>query len=240
MNASKKNIVLTGASKGIGLAIAKQFVAMGHSVEGCSRSGLDFGTAGFPVSRVDVSDYLQVEEWASGLIDKGHIPDILISNAGLINAPAPLWSIPPEEIKAVVDTNVLGVFYTFKAFLPAMIKRTRGTIVALSSGWGRSTDPEFAPYCASKFAVEGLTSSLAKEVPPEMGVVTLSPGIVQTEMLFRCWGDRALEYELPEDLAARAAPFLLGITPASNGKQLTVPAPESGELSASALPSHQH
>jgi NAD(P)-dependent dehydrogenase (short-subunit alcohol dehydrogenase family) len=82
-----------------------------------------------------------------------------------------------------------------------------------------------APYCASKFAVEGLTSALAKELPSGLAAVTLSPGIVSTDMLRKCWPGRSEEYELPDSWARRAAPFILRVSVADNGSQLTVPAP---------------
>lgn len=225
MASSSKRIVLTGASKGIGFALAHQFVKDGHSVQGCSRSGSAEQVAGFTLSRVDVTQREQVRDWSDKLISSGYIPDILITNAGLINEPAPLWEISASEIEAILATNVLGTSHVLQALLPSMIAKGSGMVVTLSSGWGRVTDPGFSPYCASKFAVEGLTLSLAQELPTGMGALTLSPGIVRTDMLFRCWGDRALDYELPDAWAKRAAPFILGLTDAQNGLQLTVPAP---------------
>lgn len=219
-----KRIVLTGASKGLGLALAHQFVKGGHSVQGCSRSSIEEPAPGFTLSCVDVTNRQQVSDWSRKLISDGYIPDILITNAGLINEPASLWDITGKEFEAIIATNVLGTSNVLQALLPSMIAKGSGMIVTLSSGWGRVTDPGFSPYCASKFAVEGLTLSLAQELPPGMGALTLSPGIVRTDMLFRCWGDRALDYELPETWAKRAAPFILGLTDAQNGSQLTVPA----------------
>lgn len=225
MTNAPKKIVLTGASKGIGLALARKLVDMGHAVIGCSRSGLSEEQAGFPVFAVDVTDYAQVRTWADKLIGDDFVPDLLITNAGLINEPAPLWTVNPDEVKAILATNVLGTSNVFTAFLPTMIAHRKGILVALSSGWGRHADADFAPYCASKFAVEGLTLSLAKELPEGLAAVTLSPGVVQTEMLFRCWGEKARNYELPEAMVARAAPYLAGLTIEQNGQQLTVPAP---------------
>jgi len=226
MKSSRKNIVLTGASKGIGFALACELARGGHSVKGCSRSGIVGRVIGFDVSPVDVSSSDQVFSWADKLIRSGHVPDIVITNAGVINEPAPLWEVPPSALDALIATNILGTAYTIQAFLPAMIARGHGgTLVTLSSGWGRSTDPGFAPYCASKFAIEGLTLSLAKELPENITAVTLNPGVVKTDMLLRCWGERALAFEEAGAWATRAAPFILGLKPNQNGEQLTVPAP---------------
>lgn len=225
MNDSPTKIVLTGASRGIGLALAREFVRLGHVVQGCSRSGVPHSREPFSVCPVDVSDRGQVACWVEQLVGAGFVPDIVITNAGLINEPAPLWKIPPAEVQALMDTNVLGTAYVLQAFLPLMIVRGRGMIVSLSSGWGRYADVDFAPYCASKFAVEGLISSLSKELPGGLAAVTLSPGIVRTDMLFRCWGEQALDYELPDAWAKRAAPFILGLDARHNGQSLTVPTP---------------
>jgi len=110
------------------------------------------------------------------------------------------------------------------AFLPAMIQRGRGLVVAISSGWGRTTDANVAPYCASKWAVEGLTLSLAKELPDNLGAITLDPGVVNTRMLQRCWPLRANEYPTADAWVTRAGPFILSLSALDNGKQLTVPA----------------
>ena len=207
------------------MALAQEFVRLGHVVEGCSRSGRGVNGLGFELESVDIADAAQVTRWARALLDRGRVPDILVCNAAIINEPATLWRVPAPELRDVITTNVLGTGYTIQAFAPAMIDRGEGLTVVLSSGWGRSTDPEMAPYCASKWAVEGLTLSLAKELPAGMAAVTLSPGIVRTDMLRKCWPGREDEYELPDAWAKRAAEFVLRISVADNGSQLTVPAP---------------
>ncbi|MGH7991578.1 MAG: SDR family NAD(P)-dependent oxidoreductase, partial [Limisphaerales bacterium] len=99
----------------------------------------------------------------------------------------------------------------------------RGIIVNFSSGWGRSTDAEVAPYCATKWAIEGLTQSLAQELPPGLAAVALNPGIIATDMLISTFGGSATNYPAPREWAKTAAPFLLKINSADNGKQLTAP-----------------
>ena len=108
-------------------------------------------------------------------------------------------------------------------FLPAMLKRKSGVVVNISSGWGRSTDAEVAPYCATKWAIEGLTQSLAQELPLGMAAVPLNPGIINTEMLRSCFGGSASSYPSPQQWAKRAVPFLLSLGPRHNGQQLTAP-----------------
>ena len=83
--------------------------------------------------------------------------------------------------------NVSGTLNVIRAFVPAMIAAGRGVIANLSSGWGRSTDALVGPYCASKYAIEGLTGSLAQELPRPLAAVAVSPGVIDTDMLRRCW-----------------------------------------------------
>jgi NAD(P)-dependent dehydrogenase (short-subunit alcohol dehydrogenase family) len=103
-----------------------------------------------------------------------------------------------------------------------MIERKQGVIVNFSSGWGRSTSPEVSGYCASKWAIEGLTQALAQELPNGMAAVPLNPGIIDTEMLRSCFGSSAASYPKPEEWAKRAVPFILRIGPCDNGRSLTV------------------
>jgi NAD(P)-dependent dehydrogenase (short-subunit alcohol dehydrogenase family) len=141
----------------------------------------------------------------------------------VINKNARLWEIGAREFSEVIDVNVKGTANVIRHFGPAMVKRKSGVIVNLSSGWGRSTDAEVAPYCASKWAIEGLTQSLAQELPSGMAAVPLNPGIINTEMLRSTFGGSASIYPTPEEWAKVAVPFLLEIGPKDNGKQLTVP-----------------
>lgn len=103
-----------------------------------------------------------------------------------------------------------------------MVERKQGVVVNMSSGWGRSAAAQVAPYCASKWAIEGLTKSVAKELPQGMAIVALSPGVVNTEMLASCFGASASLYQSPEAWAPKAAAMILNLTVADNGASLTV------------------
>jgi NAD(P)-dependent dehydrogenase (short-subunit alcohol dehydrogenase family) len=226
---SPRLIVLTGATRGLGRAMAEKFAALGHTVLGCGRSAEDvarlrqaFGPP-HDFAAVDVSSRDQVEAWGRDVLTRHGPPDLLINNAAVMKRPAPLWEVPAEEFDRLIDVNVKGVANVLRVFLPAMVARRRGVIVNFSSGWGRSTSPEVAPYCASKFAVEGLTKALAQELPSGMAAVPLNPGVIDTDMLRLCWGDSAGAYPPPQQWAGRAVPFLLRIEPGDNGKSLTAP-----------------
>lgn len=224
---SQKIIVITGVSRGLGRALTEEFFRLGHRVFGVSRSEEAIAALRerYPegrFDRVDVASWPEVSAWARERLKEG-VPDILINNAALINPNAPLWKVPVEVFDRVVDVNLKGVFYVIKAFLPAMLKREKGVIVNMSSGWGRSVSPEVAPYCATKWAIEGLTKALAKELPPGMAAVPLNPGVIHTEMLESCFGEAASHYPSPEVWARSAAPFILDLGPEHNGKSLSVP-----------------
>lgn len=161
--------------------------------------------------------------WAESVLAEYAAPDLLINNAGLINRNARLWEVPADEFSRVIDVNVKGVANVIRHFVPAMVERARGVIVNFSSGWGRSTSPEVAPYCATKWAVEGLTKALADELPRGMAAVPLNPGVIDTEMLRSCFGAGAGHYADPDRWSETAVPFLLSLGPRHNGESLTAP-----------------
>ncbi|HVR97560.1 MAG TPA: SDR family oxidoreductase [Thermoanaerobaculia bacterium] len=224
-----RTVVLTGVTRGLGRALACGLAGLGHTVLGCGRSRqalydlrteLD-GPHSFEV--VDVASASEVETWAQQLAARYPAPDLLINNAGLINASAPLWQVPEKEFSQVVDVNIKGTYHTIRSFLPVMLERGRGVVINFSSYWGRSTSPEEAPYCATKWAIEGLTRALAQELPAGLAAVAVNPGTVHTEMLEACFGQSAKSYPGPVKWADRAIPFLLSLGSEHNGKSLTVP-----------------
>jgi NAD(P)-dependent dehydrogenase (short-subunit alcohol dehydrogenase family) len=224
----RKVIVLTGATRGLGRALVSHFVQAGHVVAGCGRSAEQVAAlrTEFPspntFAAIDVTNASALEAWASEVLAQLGPPDLLINNAAVMNRLAPLWKIPAAEFDHLIDVNVKGVANSIRAFVPAMVAREAGVVVNLSSGWGRSTAPEVAPYCASKYAVEGMTLSLAQELPKGMAAVALNPGVIDTEMLRGAWGEDAAAYPSADQWAKRAAPILLAYGSPENGKSLTV------------------
>ncbi len=229
MSIESKKIVLTGAGRGLGRALAAGFIQRGHTVWGCSQSERSVASlreawsSPHDFQQVDVADDAQVAAWAKRLIDQFGPPDLLINNAALINRNAPLWEVSADEFSQVVDVNIKGVANVLRHFLPSMLERGSGIVVNFSSGWGRATSPEVAPYCATKFAVEGLTKALADELPSGMVAVPLNPGIINTEMLQSCFGESASDYPTPEQWAEKAVPYILGLSRKEHGQSVTVP-----------------
>ncbi len=224
-----KLVVLTGATRGLGRALVPHFVQRGWTVAGCGRSADAVAdlAAQFPAphafAAVDVASDAAVKAWAADVLAKLGPPDLLVNNAALINEAAPLWAVPAAEFDALIDVNVKGVANVIRHFVPAMVARRSGVIVNLSSGWGRSAEARVGPYCASKFAVEGLTRSLAQELPVGMAAVPLNPGVIDTDMLRQWRSGSQPGHESPAAWAERAAPFILGLGPKDNGQSLNVP-----------------
>ena len=224
-----KTVLITGVTRGLGRAMVDEFVRLGHTVLGCGRSkdGVEQlrRRVGAPhdFTSVDVASDDEVKAWAGRLLSSHGPPDLLLNNAGVINKNARLWEIGAREFAQVIDVNIKGIANVIRHFVPAMVRRKRGVIVNFSSGWGRSTDAEVAPYCATKWAVEGLTQAFAQELPSGMAAVALNPGIINTEMLQSCFGGSASGYLSPAEWAKSAVPFLLKLGPDDNGKQLTAP-----------------
>jgi NAD(P)-dependent dehydrogenase (short-subunit alcohol dehydrogenase family) len=222
-------ILITGVSKGLGRALADYYMGEGHQVIGCGRDPekiLDLRFGCDDAHRFDIVDVAQankVNVWYE-TVDASHgTPDLIINNAALMNTPANLWEVPAAEFHQLVDVNINGVYNVIRAFVPDMVKQGSGVIVNLSSGWGRSTSPGVAPYCASKYAIEGLSQALAAELPEPLACIPLNPGVIATDMLTQSFGDTASSYPTPEEWAQTAAPYILTLGREHNGQSLSVP-----------------
>ncbi|MCA9119277.1 MAG: SDR family oxidoreductase [Planctomycetaceae bacterium] len=225
----QRRVLITGVSRGLGRAMTDEFIRLGHLVIGCARSQSAVAELSERYPRpnrfdvVDVSNDDQVGAWANLVLRNLGAPDLLLNNAGVINDNASLWNVPPSEFSKVVDVNVRGVYHVIRHFVPAMIERETGVIINFSSGWGRSTSPMVAPYCATKWAIEGLTRALAEDLPYGMAAIPLNPGIIHTDMLDTCFGKNATAYPRAEQWAKKAVPFLLDLGQEDNGDPLTAP-----------------
>jgi len=223
-------IVITGVTRGLGRALVAEFISAGHTVCGCGRGGeaiFDLRMAHpapHDFSVVDVALDSKVALWAAKVLEHDSAPDLLINNAALMNRLSPLWEQDDREFTKLVDVNIRGVQNVIRHFVPAMVARKKGVIVNLSSGWGRGVSPEVAPYCMSKWAIEGLTKALAEELPRGMAAVPLNPGVIDTDMLRACWAEGAASHPKAEVWARAAAPFILKLGPKDNGQSLTVAA----------------
>ena len=150
-SAKAKRVVITGATRGLGRALAVKFAALGHTVIGCGRSAADVERLNHDLGAphafdvVDVTRDDQVKSWADGFLGRSGAPDLLLNNAALINPNAPLWEVSAEDFDRVIDVNLKGVANVIRHVVPAMIARGAGVIVNFSSGWGRSVSRRRRP-----------------------------------------------------------------------------------------------
>jgi NAD(P)-dependent dehydrogenase (short-subunit alcohol dehydrogenase family) len=186
--------VVTGASRGIGRAIAAALSGAGAVVAGCALH------AGPGVEVCDVRDVAAVARFAEDVQRRLGAPDILVNNAGTV-ARGRLDELPVDAWQDVVDANLKGTFLVTRAFLPTMRARGSGRIINIASISGRQGTAELTAYCAAKHGVVGLTRALAAEVRGDGIVVNaVCPGSVDTDML-RVGRPGAAADMSPEDVA---------------------------------------
>jgi NAD(P)-dependent dehydrogenase (short-subunit alcohol dehydrogenase family) len=200
-----KIAVVTGASRGIGRAIADALVRAGANVVGCAR------TPGPGVEACDVRQPAEVSRFAAMVQKRLGAPDFLVNNAGTV-ARARLDLLSVESWDDVVDANLKGTFLVTRAFLPGMRARGGGRIVNIASISGRQGTAGLTAYCAAKHGVVGLTRALAQEVREDrIAVNAVCPGSVDTEML-RSGMPGAKPDMSPEDVTGVVL-YLLGAAP---------------------------
>ncbi len=203
-----KTVVVTGASEGIGLAIAKTFAERGARVVLTSRHAdkLERAAAEFESSPLwtpcDVSKPQEVDALRAFVLSKLGPPDILVNNAG-ISVFKPVWEISPETWRSVLDTNLTGTFLVTRAFLPEFMSRRSGHIVNIVSVAAIANFTRCSAYCASKYGQLGFTRVLRQEmIPYNVRVTAVLPGATDTAI----WNeadedvDRAVMMR-PEDIA---------------------------------------
>ena len=224
-----KTVVITGCTRGLGRAMIPRFIDAGWQIAGCGRNEVQIADLGrkWPQPHFfracDVSSQNDVESFCTAVLDRFGPPDLVLNNAAIINANAPLWETSAEDFSRIVDINIKGPAAMMRHLLPAMLKRGSGVIVNFSSGWGRSTAADVAPYCATKYAIEGLSMATAQDTGGKVAVIPMNPGIIDTDMLRSTFGDSAAEFPDADAWAQRAVPFFIKLGPKDNGRPLTVP-----------------
>jgi len=204
--------LVTGASRGIGAALASALER-----ERCEVLRVATKEAGGTLG-CDVGDPAQVR----ALRERTGPVDLLVNNAAVIHVPAPLVGIPLPEWERIFRVNVFGMVAVLQAYVPDMEARGRGVVLNLSSTWGRVAEARQAPYCASKFAVEALSRSLAEEVRPGVVVVAVNPGVVATDMLATCFQGDVSGYTPPSECAAALVRMLKRLDASWNGRSVDV------------------
>ena len=205
MNIQKKTAIVTGASRGIGLAIAKALVNEGVTVAGWSRTPPDtFTHDRFHYIKADLTVEKSVHEAFQETVNKmGDSIPILINNAGM-GYRGPMAEMQSDKWHELFDLNVHGIFYTTKRIIPQMKKENEGHIINIGSGAGTNGIAGMSAYCGTKFAVVGITESLHQELRDfGVKVTCLSPGSVDTG-----FSESKKNKLQPDDLAASVVHML--------------------------------
>ena len=182
MNGLSGSVALvTGASGGIGAAVARSLAEQGVRLGLASRSGGDLGIDGSIAAPCDVRDPAAVGAFVEQIVARFGRLDIVIANAG-VGAYGPFLELDPGSLEEMLDTNVKGIIYTIRAALPHLLESDRADIVTVASEAGRRGLPFEAVYSASKFAQVGFTRALDHELRPQgVRCTNVCPGGVATE-----------------------------------------------------------
>lgn len=224
MSASKL-IFITGVSSGFGRALAREALESGHRVVGTVRSAqakADFEaldpTRAF-ARQLDVTDFAAIDPVVTEIETRVGPIDVLVNNAGYGHEGV-MEESSIDEMKRQFDVNVFGAVAMTKAVLPYMRKRRRGHIINITSMGGFITMPGIAYYCGSKFALEGISEVLSKELKPfDIAVTAVAPGSFRTD-----WAGRSM-VRTPRTIADYDTLFnpIREAREEKNGKQLGDP-----------------
>ena len=188
-----QNVIVTGGSRGLGLAMARTLAAAGYRIIAiarasteelvtASRAAADGGRGAIEFRACDLSDLGQIGPLVKALrADFGPIYG-LVNNAGIAGSSGPLHELAPETWDEVMNTNLRGVFYCIRSLAPVMIKTGAAHVINISSLAGKNPVPNLAAYSASKWGLNGLSYSVAEELrPPGIRVSVICPGSVHTD-----------------------------------------------------------
>jgi 3-oxoacyl-[acyl-carrier protein] reductase len=190
MSVSEKTALVTGAARGIGLAIARRLAAGGarvalldldrEAVEAAARS---VGGEAMPVV-ADVTRAAEVETAVAQVMGRWGRLDVLVNNAGITGRSFPIWELSDEDWQRVIDVDLTSVFFCCRAAVRVMLPQGSGRIINIASIAGKEGNPTLVPYSSAKAGVIGLTKALAKEVATRGILVhAVAPAVIGTELL---------------------------------------------------------
>lgn len=191
MKLKDKISLVSGGGKGIGKAIAKAYARHGSSVLICGRNEVTLKEACQEISEYGHVDYIKcditndadVKGLASHVKKKWKRLDVLVNNASILGARAPILDYPEDVWEEVIEVNLNGQFFVTKALLPLLFESPNASLINVSSSVGRRGKGFWGAYAASKFGLEGLTQVLADELESSnVRVNSVNPGGTRTEM----------------------------------------------------------
>ena len=190
MNALSKTALVTGAARGIGLAIASRLAADGARValldlDGAAAEAAARKVGGGAIAlAADVTKAADVDTAVRLVVDTWGRLDILVNNAGITGRSFPIWELSEEDWSRVIDADLTSVFLCCRAAVKVMLGQGSGRIINIASIAGKEGNPTLVPYSAAKAGVIGLTKALAKEVCTRGILVhAIAPAVIGTELL---------------------------------------------------------
>jgi 3-oxoacyl-[acyl-carrier protein] reductase len=190
MNANSKTALVTGAARGIGLAIASRLAADGARV---AVLDIDAKAADAAAKKVgggaialaaDVTKAPEVDAAVARVVETWGRLDILVNNAGITGRSFPIWELTDDDWSRVIDADLTSVFFCCRAAIKVMLGQGSGRIINIASIAGKEGNPTLVPYSAAKAGVIGLTKALAKEVCTRGILVhAIAPAVIGTELL---------------------------------------------------------
>jgi 3-oxoacyl-[acyl-carrier protein] reductase len=206
--------VITGAGRGIGAAIARKLAGLGATAVLCGRTQATLDSTAQAIHEAggktevipcDVTILHQLEYAAARVESTFGRLDILVNNAGVAGFNDPLHNLLPEDWDRILNTNLRGVYFAIRAFVPLMIRAYSGHIINISSLAGKNALPNGAAYAASKWGLNGLTYSVAEELRSHnIRVAVICPGSTETELSPHAGKDPRKMLQ-PEDIARAVA-----------------------------------
>ncbi|OGK82724.1 MAG: 3-oxoacyl-ACP reductase [Candidatus Rokubacteria bacterium GWC2_70_16] len=187
---NERTALVTGAARGIGLAIARRLAADGARVAllDLDRGGVEaaaraVGGEAMPVV-ADVTRAAEVETAVAQVMGRWGRLDIMVNNAGITGRSFPIWELSDEDWQRVIEVDLTSVFFCCRAAVKAMLPRGSGRIINIASIAGKEGNPTLVPYSSAKAGVIGLTKALAKEVATRGILVhAVAPAVISTELL---------------------------------------------------------
>jgi NAD(P)-dependent dehydrogenase (short-subunit alcohol dehydrogenase family) len=199
MSDEKRAVMITGASRGLGRALAMEFASRGHPVGLCAREAAALQRVAADITSIggrcmtsvaDVADPTSVARWVEDTEDELGAPGVLINNASVLGSRVPLGQYPVDDWRHTIDINLNGTFIVSRAVLPRMLAAGSGSIINVSSGAAIAPRQRWGAYAVSKAAVEVLTMNLAAELQGTgVRVNAVDPGAMRTEMRASAYPD---------------------------------------------------
>ena len=190
LSAAWRTALVTGAARGIGLAIARRLASDGFRValldadgSAAEAAAADLGPAALTI-HADVTSAAQVSDAVARVVERWGRLDVLVNNAGITGRSFPIWELTDEDWRRVIDVDLTSVFLCCRAAVKVMLEQRAGRIVNIASIAGKEGNPTLVPYSAAKAGVIGLTKALAKEVATRGILVNaVAPAVIGTELL---------------------------------------------------------